>query len=142
MKPLASNSFKGAEFVRNVFAIQPPPGVTLEDIKKREYWTNVAASLKPMARIEVLPRDGKFFAELIVTATGKNWANVVVRDYVELGTPQAPVTSDKYHIFHQGGNDAWAVTRVSDKVVLANGFDSNEEAVKWMEAYDEPKPKE
>ena len=137
MKPHASNKFKRADYIRNVFAITPPPGVTIEDMKERAYWTNVAASLTPMSRIEVLPRDGSFFAEFIVTASGKNWAEVILRDFVELVKHiPAELKSVKYKVLFQGGDDGWAVIRNSDKVVLGNGFDNSAEAQTWMEAYD------
>ena len=87
--PISQSKFKQAEFVREVFVISPPAGVGLDDILTREYWTNVAAKLKPMSRIEVMPMDNTFFAELIVTAAGKNWASVVLRDYVDLN-PNIP----------------------------------------------------
>ena len=137
MKPLASNKFKNAEFVRNVFAITPPPGVTIEDMLKREYWTHVANLLGPMARIEVLPRDGKFFAELIVTASGKNWANVCLRDYVVLDNFNAPADNSIYTVKHLGGDSGWAVVRNSDKQVMGDGFDTSDEANAWLENFSE-----
>jgi hypothetical protein len=137
MKPLASNKFKAAEFVRNVFAITPPPGVTIEDMLKREYWTNVAQSLAPMTRIEVLPRDGKFFAELIVTASGKNWANVCLRDFVELDNFKAPADNAIYTVKHLGSDSGWAVIRNSDHEVMGDGFDTSDEATSWMENFSE-----
>lgn len=137
MKPLAGNKFKRADFSRNIFAITPPPGVTIEDMKQREYWTNVAGNLVQFSRIEVLPRDGSFYAEFIVTAAGKNWANVVLRDFVELDNFKAPVTTDKYSIKFQGGTDGWGVIRNSDKKVLGNGFDTSDEASTWLETFKE-----
>jgi len=135
MKPLSGNKFKNAEFSRNLFAITPPPGVTIEDMKKREYWTNVAKFLKQFSRIEVMPRDGSFFAEFVVTSAGPNWANVVLRDFVELDNFKPAIEDTEFSVKLQGGDDGWAVIRNSDKVVLGNGFDTSDDAKTWLESY-------
>lgn len=136
--PISQSKFKQAEFVREVFVISPPPGVGLDDILTRDYWTNVSAKLKPMSRIEVMPMDNTYFAELIVTAAGKNWANVVLRDYVNLN-PDIPSEKEELHaefdVIFRGALAKWSVVRKSDKVVLRDEFQSAEEAERWLDNY-------
>jgi hypothetical protein len=97
----------------------------------------VAATFNPHSRIEVLPEDGTWFAELIIISCGRNWANVLPLRHVELtGAAPAPVAEAKYKVMWRGVVHKHCVVRVSDKEVVKTEFATAAEAAKWLEDYE------
>ncbi len=138
-KNLLQNRIRLAEYARSVWCVTPEPSVSFEEILKPEYWTHVSKQLLPGARIEVLPDDNSWFAELIVRSSNDNSVQVAVLRHVKLDAP-VPATeaeqakaADPYEIKHRGGA-GWSVIRKSDKAVVYEKGQSRAEAERFLEA--------
>ena len=137
--PILPKYVKGAEYVRNIFSATPPAGTKYEDMLKPEYWTHIAATLHPTDRIEVIPEDGVWFAELIVISCGKNWAKVYPLRFVELSesAPEEAPVAGKYYVKWRGEVHKHGVIRFSDKVVVKSGFPTAAEAKAWLAEHED-----
>lgn len=135
---LSPSSLKPAEYVRNVFAITPEHGVTIDDLKEPEYWAHVAAKLHPTDRVEVTSEDGTWFAEVFVTACARNWAQVSVLRFHELAEATKPAVSNspKHIVQWKGQNKLHCVIRVSDKAVIKEAFTTAALANAWLADYE------
>lgn len=130
---LNSNHLKSAEYVRNIFFATPEAGTTYADMLTPEYWSHVAAQLQPNSRIEVVSEDLTWFAELMVTSVGRNWATVTPLRFVELAEAAAkPAPSAKHVVKWRGANHKHSVVRAADKVVVKEGFATAKDAEEWL----------
>jgi hypothetical protein len=126
-----------ADYVRTIHVATPAAGTKYEDILGAEYWKHVAVSFQPHSRIEVVPEDGTWFAELFIVSCGRNWANVLPLRHVELAAPAVtPETDPKYKVMWRGMTHKHCVVRVSDKEVIKTEFATAAEAAKWLEEYE------
>ena len=73
---MTPSKLKEASYVRNIFVATPEAGTTLEDVQDPAFWTHVAKQLRISDRIEVIPEDSAFFAELYVQNVRLNTVNV------------------------------------------------------------------
>lgn len=140
MKKLTSSRFRGAEFKRNAWRASPANGETLEDVMKPEYWTHVAAQLRPLDRIEVVPEDMSFFAELLVTKCDRLFAKTVVITHVPLTEEAKPAAKPvpagngvEYKVEWKGGAK-FCVIR-SDGEVISKGHAAKEDAQTALDEY-------
>ena len=135
---LSPSNLKPAEYVRNVFAITPEHGVTIDDLKEPGYWAHVAAKLHPTDRIEVTSEDGTWFAEVFVNAAAHNWAQVTVLRFHELAEAAKPAVNvaPKHSVQWKGQNKLHCVIRTSDKAVVKEGFTSAALANAWVADYE------
>ena len=78
--PLAH--FKQADNLRNIWCVQAARTVTQEQFLDETYWAHVARMLRAGDRIEIMPEDNTYFAELMVLATGRLYAQVELMRYV------------------------------------------------------------
>ena len=137
-KNLLQGRIKLAEFVRNVHGATPEAGITLEDMQRPEYWAHVAKTLRAGDRIEVLPEDKSWFAELFVRSQNDNTVHVAVLKHVVFDKPAAksvgkPDNAEPYKVEHKGSM-GWSVIRKSDKAVVFQGGQSRKDAEAWVEA--------
>jgi len=155
MKKINSSRFRGAEFKRNVWRASPAHGEKIEDVQKPEYWSHVGAQLRPLDRIEVVPEDQSYFAELIVTKCDRLYAKTVLLCYIDLneaeqlgagqgednapepleadGAP-TPTANDDYAVEWKGGAK-WAVVRKADKEMVLKGYLNKPEAEAALAEY-------
>lgn len=134
---LTMNNMQEADFTRNIFAITPEQGTTLQDMLKPEYWAHVATKLRPNSRIEVVAEDSTWFAELFVVSVGRTWAQVSLLRFVELTESVVPaIPSAKFVIKWRGAKHKHCVMRVADNAVLHDGFATAADANKWMVEYE------
>src|SRR6266404_9387537 len=63
---------------QNVFVVDLPMTVTLDEALQPSYWAHVAEQLTPLDEIKVRAEDGSFVAYLIVGWCGRNYAHVVL----------------------------------------------------------------
>lgn len=129
---LLTQRMRQADFDRVIWSITPEQGTTLDEILNPVYWSHVAKNLKPFARIEVLPEDKTWFAELIVVSAGDKDAIVKVLQKIDLVANASPVESDKY-FSKFGGAAKWRVFRKEDNEVMASGL-TKDEADAWIKA--------
>lgn len=126
-----------AEYVRTIHIATPAAGTKYEDVLQSAYWTHVATTFQPHSRIEVMPEDGSWFAELMIVSCGRNWANVLPLRHVELAeAAPAPTAEAKYKVMWRGMTHKHSVVRISDKEVIKSDFATAAEAAKWLEDYE------
>jgi len=119
LKPMA---FKRAEYTRNEFFIAPEAGVPWDAITRPEYWAHVAAQLKPMDEIVIVPEDESFYGRLLVLRTGTAVAIVRELQFVEFkGRVEDELEDPDFDIKWSGPIARYRVTRRSDGMVLAEG---------------------
>lgn len=133
---LTQDKLHNAEYVRNIFCVTPEMGVELKDMLKPDFWAHVAAKFRPSSRIEVLSEDSTWFAELLITSCGRNWASVSVLRFVELAEAATPAPREEEYEFQwKGQNKLHCVIRKADHAIVKDGFPTKAEAVKWLQGY-------
>jgi hypothetical protein len=60
----------------STWEVVPPAGTTKEHILEPKFWANVARRMKMGDTLLVVPRDGTWYAQLVVWDAGQNWAHV------------------------------------------------------------------
>lgn len=136
---LTGNRMKAAEFVRNVFVAVPPAGTTLEQIQDGEYWKNIHKQLHISDRIEVVPEDGSYFAELYVTNVTHYRIGVKLLRSVVLDEPKASPSAEEgspFEVKWRGSIAKHSVQHAKTKEVLRDGFSSASEARTWLAEYE------
>ena len=124
---IVKNQMKQAEFVRAVWFVED---ATIEDALKPEFYVHVGQYLHPRDRIELVPRDMSFYAELLVVSCGKQWAKVVPIVYLNLAKPEKSLPGYKVSYNPRQG---WRVIRNSDKELMVKDLPDKEAAEKWVE---------
>lgn len=124
--------FKPADGVRNVWVVVPEEGVPYASLLDGSYWSHISEKLRPMDRIEVLPEDGSYFAELIVRGSGRQYANVVELRKVQLDTVAVTSPDNKYEVAWRGPHHKFCVVRTADKTSMQTGFDNKDAALSWL----------
>lgn len=143
MAALTPNRMKAAEFVRNVFVAAPPAGTTLEQIQDGEYWKNIHKQLHISDRIEVIPEDGAYFAELYITNVTqyrigiKLLRSVVLDDAALKPGTVLPSDDSPFQVTWRGAIKKHVAERKADKYVLKDGFNSRADALAWLVDYEQ-----
>lgn len=135
--------FTQAEYKRRLFCAQPEAGVTLEQILAPGYWCHVASQLKTLDRIEVIPADNSFYAELIVLAvlpTGlrvKALGATLLSDPVETAEPAAETEdlADEYEVKYANHTAKWRVRHKPTDTILAENLTTKALAHEWLDDY-------
>lgn len=136
---LTADRIKLAEYVRNIFVINPEPNVKLEDMLQPAFWSHVAAKLHPSDRVEVIAEDGTYFAEFYVVSCGRNWAKVSLMRMHDLSEDEPKTekpASGEYEVQWAGGQEKARIVRLVDKQVIQSGFASKKEAAEWLTKYE------
>lgn len=130
--PLAH--FKQAEHLRNIWVVQAERTVTVEQFLDETYWAHVAQMLRSGDRIEIMPEDNAYFAELMVLATGRLHAQVELMRYIEFDQP-SPQAGDEseFTIDFAGSISKFRVLRNND--VLSKGHDTRKAAQRWRDSH-------
>lgn len=134
-KKLQTTRIELAEHQRNIWAVVPEAGASLDDVVKPEYWAHVAARMKPWDRIDVMPEDGSYFAELLVRDAARLYAKVTVLRHVKLdavASDAADETTALFDVAYVGPVKKWRVMRKADKAPLREGFQSRGDAEEWL----------
>lgn len=132
-----TGKLKNSEYERTVYCIGVEPGASLEDVQKPEFWAHVAAQLKPNDRIEVVPHDFAWFAELIVMTCDRTWAKTALLRFVELTGHEVshelrvPLSAG-YKVEYKGPTKKHCVIRESDKTIVQEGIALKAEAERWV----------
>ena len=111
----------------------PEAGVDFAAVLQPAYWTHVAAKLRPGDMIEVRAEDGTWFAILYVVSAQRLSAKVVpLPGYpLELDAGEADEIA-AFGVKWNGPQHRWAVVRVADKRAMQTGFQSREDAHRWL----------
>ncbi len=113
----------------NVFRATPEIDTPVSAMLDRGYWAHVSANLRPGDKIEVIPEDFSYFAELIVIDAGKLYANVRLLRNEPLSEPIKVKAG--YDIKWAGPYAKFRVVRGKD--VLQEGFADKSDANAWLE---------
>ena len=57
----------------NTHEVVPDAGTPKDNLLRPEFWGNVSQKFKPGDTIIAYPRDGAWYAELLVWDAGQNW---------------------------------------------------------------------
>ena len=135
---LMPNSIEEAAQKRNIWQITPEPGVTVDDILKKEYWAHTSGCLTPGDRIEAIPQDRSYYAEFIVLGKDKHWATVkLLGPVIQIfeNQEEAEAVADTGYTVAFAGPHKWRVVRNNDKQVMSKGHDSREQAEAWLKEF-------
>lgn len=135
MKKLNAPRFKEASYERTVYVATPEAGVTLDEIQKPEFWSHVAAKLKPYDMIEARAEDGSYWAQLLVINCNHLSAHVALLQSCDLnvGEPdQDDAAGSDYEVKWGGPHAKHRVQRKSDGEVLKDGFANKQAATKYL----------
>jgi hypothetical protein len=120
------------DHIRHVWVISVAPDVTLDVVRQPEFWSHVAANLSPCDRIEVMPEDMSWFAELMVLEADRVWAKTAVMRFVELAGADVDVTGSGFKVEYKGPEKKHCVIRESDKQILQEGIAKKADAQAWI----------
>lgn len=121
--PLNPTRLQRAEHYFSIYAVVLPEGTSLDDAMKPEYWVHVANRLRQHDTIRIIPEDGGYFAEALVTAAGHGFAKVKLLRYESLEEDGAePAETDPSYVKWGGPHSKWRVIRRSDGQVLKEGL--------------------
>lgn len=134
-KKLLAKDLKEAEHARLHKFVHAPEGHTFEEIKKPAYWGNVSAQLSPWTRIDVRAYDGTWYAELLVTSVGRQWARVDVLLHKNLTSADIEQTETGTHDVRFDATDGWCVIRRADREKIHVGEESREQAEGWLASH-------
>ena len=123
-----------AEYSRNLWVATAVFGTTIQDVRDEAYFAHVASKLKPYDRIEVRTDDGSWFAELLVTETGRNWARTYLLSLHKLTTSDIARTMSipTLEVVWKGPHLLFCVIRKSDKEILQDKCTSEAQAYAWI----------
>ena len=135
-RQLEAVRFKGAEYVRVIHHAAPFDNTIPEDLLVPDYWAHVADRMKQYDRVEALANDGTWWAEYIVVACGRAYAQLRLLRKASLD----PVTLNKelsqalraYEVCHRGPHSQWSVIRLSDNQVVHEGSQTESGANTWL----------
>lgn len=107
----------------------------MEDLLRPDFWTNVAAQLKPGDRIEVYPEDGAFFAELLVRSCNRTSAVVLPLRFNDLVGAVEESTDDASFYVKFRGPRKHCIMRASDDMPIIEDIETKEQAYRELEEY-------
>jgi len=137
MFKVLQKDFVPAEFKRVAYRVEVDAAVSAEDLLAPECWAHVAKDkeVKLGAIIEVIPRSGEWFLELLVRGKTDTGLRVAILRYVEFNKQPAPAAAapdaSEFEVMFRG-RAGWSVKRKSDKTVVFEGGTAREDAEKFV----------
>lgn len=135
MIQITEDRFKAGEQVRNIWNLVMPVDHKMKQLLEPDYWSLVARYLRPMDRIEVYKEDGSEWAELLVLFADRVSAKVHLISSASMQPYEAAPVDPAYRVHFAGPAHKWRVQRISDKVVIQKGFDTEQAAKIWLQQY-------
>ena len=120
-----------AEQARVVWRLILADNQTMDDLKKPDFWANIASRFTAHDRIEVMSEDGNEYAELIVRQASRLFIKVAFlskHKFIEDESTKEGDLSIKWR-----GKGKWSV--MQDETVLEGGFELKEDAIKAKDKY-------
>lgn len=131
MSKALGGQLKLANSSRNIWTYTPPASASLKDLQDPSYWANVTGKLRPLDRIEIVPEDMSYFAELIVLASGRNYAKVKLLQKFDIDEKEVEADKDEYRI-HFVPSRQFRVTRIRDNKIMQENLQTKEDAATWL----------
>jgi hypothetical protein len=119
---------ESAEFSRAIWRAHPEEGTPYETVLSDAYWAHRAREFRAGHKIEVLPDEMNYYAELLVMAAGGNWVSVIELLKVELKPAAVPRRQSEYSVAWRGPHRKFAIVRASDGAIVKDGFALEDEA--------------
>lgn len=132
MKKLLNKDLKDAEHQQLRKFVCAPEGVSFEQMLEPGFWGNVSADLKPWTIITCRANDGSWYAELLVTSVGRQWARVHVLLNVPLSSADVERSQTGSHDVKHVDGQGWAVIRRADRATVYADGETREDAEKWL----------
>lgn len=134
LRKLHASRCQLAEQARNVYSAVVESGTTMEEVKEPSFWAHVSGprNFRPLDRIEVMPEDGVFWAELLVLSAGPMFAKVHVLRHHEIGEVGTSSLSDAFQVGWKGPVRQFAVIRAKDNAIMQDKFQTREAALGWL----------
>jgi hypothetical protein len=128
---ILQSQFVLATSARMVYALTLSEGQTYEELFKPETWAHVARHIQPGFKVEVMPEDGSFYAELLVRAASN--LEVTVAELFRVNFGEIEERDEEQHEIKWAGPKArYRVSRKADKAVIKDGFETAELAAEWL----------
>lgn len=134
---LTANRLKQAEFTRTIYTATVERGHSKTDLLDPKYWAHIAIKLKRGDRIEVMAEDGSYFAELMVIACERTWAQVHILHWHDLNATTVQMTPEiqQDYLIDFKGPERWCVIRRADNAILQSKLNTEGEAKTWLEGF-------
>lgn len=131
---LRRDACKLAEYCNSTWRVVAPRGTPRARLVQSDWLSVVADQFQAYDVIHVVCEDRSFFAVLLVIEAGKGYCQVIELAYHPL--PVLLVSGDSlpanHTIEHAGPEKLYIVRRLSDSVVLGDGFPSRDAAVEFL----------
>lgn len=129
--PIGSGAINPAEEKRNVHHVVLDERISYEAIFQPAVWAHVVNKLHIGDRIEIVPEDGSYLAEVLVRDVGPVSASVAELYRVEFDeAPSLVEGSDLEPLFSRSLK--WTVRRKSDGARLADNLATKQDALRWI----------
>lgn len=136
MKPTI---LREAEYRRTIWDLTADKGVDPKMLLQPAFWAHVAGRLKIGDRIEVMAFDGSWLSELIVRSKpiGRaTEATVIPLNFYDLNAidaeTKAAVVGVEYEYAWKGPTLKHCVVRLADRTIVAEKFDTKDQALDWI----------
>lgn len=137
MPAMTPHRVKPAEYLRTIHVATPEAGTTVEDLLDPTFWAHCARGFHISDRIEVIPEDNAYYAELYVQEVSRNSVKVVLfAHHVLAPQEEESAGTDEYAIRWSGPHTKYRVVRKKDNAVLQDGFTDTASARKWLSTYE------
>ena len=121
-----------AEYARKNWVITAAIGARPEDIETREFWVNLVHDLKRLDRVEIMPEDGEWFAEVIVRRVAGREIKVGVVNLKRFKDAEVPSEKvGEYTIKWRGPKAMFALMNPDDSV-FKSGFETRGAAHEFL----------
>lgn len=145
-----SSDLQHVETFQRRLALKVDGATPLEDIMKPAFWVNSANKLEQFATIVVMPSNGSYYAELLVTkvlttSTGVKIPSFTVLLHKPLNEVAAPAidtrpadkepaySSAHYRVEWKGREHKHVIIRTEDKALIEKNISTKADAIKRVE---------
>lgn len=112
-KSLLNSAFSLSEHKRQIYIAAPPAGTQLQEIMESVFWAHVSRHANVGDRIDCLPVDSSWYAELLVIAKPATpGLRVALLSHVDLAEISEHLIEFAGHVIrYEGPLQLWSVTR-------------------------------
>ena len=130
---LGPGRLKVGEHARISWDVVVPVEVEIADLEDKNFWSLHAERFTDSVdEVRVIRDDMAWVAYCIVLRHSRNWAQLKVLHFYELGDVEPRKESDTYSIEWKGPHNKWCVLRKSDGDVVKKQLQTREDAHTWM----------
>ena len=129
------SQLENTEFARQSLTVTAKSEQTPEEFLDPVSWAAVQPKIRPRDEITVICEDGSWIMQLYVMSTGQGWikpAKLQLYNLIEAVEGDEP--DDQYAVMWRG-KGKWTVLRTEDNSTIKNGFEAQEDALKFRNEY-------